>query len=160
MNIMNIMNIIKYLLLLVPSICVSIPMKPFLYDNDIKPTNYIIENYIQESKGILQYEEEKVLNDIKDKQFWEDFQKSLYAYDKLLNEAKITGEYYDIDFDEMNRGIMEELCEEMDGIEEFCIRNTKTFELTILEKEDEPLDIEKIVKRFNSNDTPYNVINY
>jgi len=157
---MNIMNIIKYLLLLVPSICVSIPMKPFLYDNDIKPTNYIIENYIQESKGILQYEEEKVLNDIKDKQFWEDFQKSLYAYDKLLNEAKITGEYYDIDFDEMNRGIMEELCEEMDGIEEFCIRDTKTFELTILEKEDEPLDIEKIVKRFNSNDTPYNVINY
>jgi len=175
-------------------------MKPFLYDNDIKPTNYIIENTIQGSKVILQYEEEKVLNDIKDKQFWidlrneensvmddikdkqflidlrkeentvmddikdkqfwEDFQKSLYAYDKLLNEAKITGEYYDIDFDEMNRGIMEELCEEMDGIEEFCIRNTKTFELTILEKEDEPLDIEKIVKRFNSNDTPYNVINY
>jgi len=197
---MNIMNIIKYLLLLVPSICVSIPVKPFLYDNDIKPTNYIIENTIQGSKVILQYEEEKVLNDIKDKQFWidlrneensvmddikdkqflidlrkeentvmddikdkqfwEDFQKSLYAYDKLLNEAKITGEYYDIDFDEMNRGIMEELCEEMDGIEEFCIRNTKTFELTILEKEDEPLDIEKIVKRFNSNDTPYNVINY
>jgi len=157
---MNIMNIIKYLLLLVPSICVSIPMKPFLYDNDIKPTNYIIENYIQESKGILQYEEEKVLNDIKDKQFWEDFQKSLYAYDKLLNEAKITGEYYDIDFDEMNRGIMEELCEEMDGIEEFCVRNTKTFELTILEKEDEPLDIEKIIKKFNSNTIPYNVINY
>ena len=100
------------------------------------------------------------MDDIKYKQFWEDFQKSLYAYDKLLNEAKITGEYYDIDFDEMNRGIMEELCEEMHGIDEFCVRDTKTFELTILEKEDEPLDVEKIVKRFNSNDTPYNVINY
>ena len=111
MNIMNTINIMKYLLLLVPSICVSIPMKPFLYDNDIKPTNYIIENNIQESKGILQNEEDKqfwidlyeeentVMNDIKDKQFWEDFQKSLYEYDNLLTEAKQTGEYYDIDFD-------------------------------------------------------------
>jgi hypothetical protein len=170
MNIMNTMNIMKYLLLLVPSICVSIPMKPFLYDNDIKPTNYIIENNIQESKGILQNEEDKqfwidlyeeentVMNDIKDKQFWEDFQKSLYKYDNLLTEAKQTGEYYDIDFDEMNRGIMEELCEEMDGIEMFCDRNTKTFELTILEKEDKPLDIEKIIKNFE--DTPYKIIDY
>ena len=170
MNIKNTMNIMKYLLLLVPSICVSIPMKPFLYDNDIKPTNYIIENNIQESKGILQYEEDRhfwvglhkeentVMNDIKEKQFWDDFQKSLYAYDNLLTEAKQTGEYYDIDFDEMNRGIMEELCEEMDGIEMFCDRNTKTYELTILEKEDKPLDIEKIIKNFD--DTPYKLIDY
>jgi len=156
-------------------------MKPFLYDNDIKPTNYIIENTIQGSKVILQYEEENtvmddikdkqfwidlrkeentVMDDIKDKQFWEDFQKSLYLYDNLLKEAKQTGEYYDIDFEEMNRGIMEELCEEMDGIEEFCDRNTKTFELTILEKEDKPLDMEEIIKKFNSNDTPYNLIDY
>jgi len=165
-------------------------MKPFLYDNDIKPTNYIIENNIQESKGILQYEKDKqfwedlheeennvmndmkdkqfwedlheeennVMNDMKDKQFWEDFKKSLYAYDKLLKEVKQTGEYYDIDFDEMNRVIMDELCEEMDDIEEFCVRNTKTFELTILEKEDKPLDIEKIIKNFD--DTPYKLINY
>ena len=53
---------------------------------------------------------------------------------------------------------MEELCEEMDGIEMFCDRNTKTFELTILEKEDKPLDIEKIIKNFE--DTPYNIIDY
>jgi len=147
-------------------------MKPFLYDNDIKPTNYIIENNIQESKGILQNEEDKqfwidlyeeentVMNDIKDKQFWEDFQKSLYEYDNLLTEAKQTGEYYDIDFDEMNRGIMEELCEEMDGIDEFCERNTKTFELTILEKEVKPLDMEEIIKKFSSNYNPYNLIDY
>ena len=160
MNIMNIMHILKYLTLLVPSICVSIPMEPFLFA-DMKPTNYIIENNIQESKVILQYEEENtVMDDIKDKQFWADFQKSLYAYDKLLEEAKETGEYYDIDFDEMNRGIMEELCEEMDGIEEFCERNTKTFELTILEKEGDPLDMGKIIKNFNSKEIPYNLINY
>ena len=220
MNIMNIMHILKYLTLLVPSICVSIPMEPFLFA-DMKPTNYIIENDIQESKVILQYEEENtvmddikdkqfwidlheeentvmddikdnqfrddlheeentvmddikdnqfwidlheeentVMDDIKDKQFWADFQKSLYAYDKLLEEAKETGEYYDIDFDEMNRGIMEELCEEMDGIEEFCERNTKTFELTILEKEGDPLDMGKIIKNFNSKEIPYNLINY
>jgi len=134
-------------------------MKPFLYDNDIKPTNFIIENNIQESKRVLLYEEENtVMNDIKDKQFWIDFKQSLYSYDKLLEEAKETGEYYDIDFDEMNRGIMEELCEEMDGIEEFCVRNTKTFELTILEKD--PLDMGKIIKNFNSNDTPFNLIDY
>tara|TARA_B110000027_G_C15980005_1_gene238277 strand:- start:88 stop:495 length:408 start_codon:yes stop_codon:yes gene_type:complete len=135
-------------------------MEPFLFA-DMKPTNYIIENNIQESKVILQYEEENtVMDDIKDKQFWADFQKSLYAYDKLLEEAKETGEYYDIDFDEMNRGIMEELCEEMDGIEEFCERNTKTFELTILEKEGDPLDMGKIIKNFNSKEIPYNLINY
>jgi len=154
-------------------------MKPFLYDNDINPTNFIIENNIQESKRVLLYEEENtvmndikdkqfwidlheeentVMNDIKDKQFWIDFKQSLYSYDKLLEEAKETGEYYDIDFDEMNRGIMEELCEEMDGIEEFCVRNTKTFELTILEKD--PLDMGKIIKNFNSNDTPFNLIDY
>ena len=157
---MNIMHILKYLTLLVPSICISIPMEPFLFA-DMKPTNYIIENNIQESKVILQYEEENtVMDDIKDKQFWDDFQKSLYAYDKLLEEAKETGEYYDIDFDEMNRGIMEELCEEMDGIEEFCERNTKTFELTILEKEGDPLDMGKIIKNFNSKEIPYNLINY
>ena len=160
MNIMNIMHILKYLTLLVPSICISIPMEPFLFA-DMKPTNYIIENNIQESKVILQYEEENtVMDDIKDKQFWADFQKSLYAYDKLLEEAKETGEYYDIDFDEMNRGIMEELCEEMDGIEEFCERNTKTFELTILEKEGDPLDMGKIIKNFNSKEIPYNLIDY
>ena len=176
MNIMNIMNIMKYLQLLVPSICVSIPMEPFLFA-DIKPTNYIVENNIQESKGILQYEEQKVsedkrflidlhgeentvMNDIKDRQFWEDFKQTLYSYDKLLEEAKETGEYYDIDFDEMNRGIMEELCEEMDGIEEFCVRNTKTFELTILEKEGDPLDMGKIIENFNSEEMPYNLINY
>ena len=51
-----------------------------------------------------------------------------------MKEAKQTGEYYNIDFEEMNRGIMEELCEEMNGIEEFCERNTETFEFTILEK--------------------------
>ena len=148
----------KFLLLVlsicVPSICVSIPLKPFLYD-DMKPANYIIENNFHDFKGILQYEEEKtvmddikdkqfwidlyeeektVMDDIKDKQFWIDFQKSLYSYDNLLKEAKQTGEYYNIDFEEMNRGIMEELCEEMNGIEEFCERNTETFELTILEK--------------------------
>ena len=160
MNIMNIMNIMKYLTLLVPSICVSIPMEPFLFD-DMKPTNYIIENNIHESKVILQYEEETtVMDDIKDKQFWIDFQKSLYEYDNLLTEAKQTGEYYDIDFDEMNRGIMEELCEEMDGIDEFCERNTKTFELTILEKEVKPLDMEEIIKKFSSNYNPYNLIDY
>ena len=156
---MNIMNIIQYLLLLVPSICVSVPMKPFLYDNDMKPNNYIIENHIQESKGILEYQE-KVFNDMKDKQFWEDFKKSLYAYGNLLKESKRTGEYYDIDFDEMNKTIMEELCEEMDGIEEFCVRNTKTFELTILEKEGDPLDMGKIIENFNSEEMPYNLINY
>ena len=180
MNIMNIMHILKYLTLLVPSICVSIPMEPFLFA-DMKPTNYIIENDIQESKVILQYEEENtvmddikdkqfwidlyeeentVMDDIKDKQFWDDFQKSLYEYDNLLTEAKQTGEYYDIDFDEMNRGIMEELCEEMDGIDEFCERNTKTFELTILEKEEKPLDMEEIIKKFSSNYNPYNLIDY
>ena len=180
MNIMNIMNIMKYLTLLVPSICVSIPMEPFLFD-DMKPTNYIIENNIHESKVILKYEEETtvmddikdkqfwidlrkeentVMDDIKDKQFWIDFQKSLYEYDNLLTEAKQTGEYYDIDFDEMNRGIMEELCEEMDGIDEFCERNTKTFELTILEKEVKPLDMEEIIKKFSSNYNPYNLIDY
>jgi len=177
---MNIMNIMKYLTLLVPSICVSIPMEPFLFD-DMKPTNYIIENNIHESKVILQYEEETtvmddikdkqfwidlrkeentVMDDIKDKQFWIDFQKSLYEYDNLLTEAKQTGEYYYIDFDEMNRGIMEELCEEMDGIDEFCERNTKTFELTILEKEVKPLDMEEIIKKFSSNYNPYNLIDY
>ena len=159
MNIMNIMNIIQYLLLLVPSICVSMPMKPFLYDDDMKPNNYIIENHIQESKGILQYQE-KVFNDIKDKQFWEDFKKSLYAYDNLLKESKQTGEYYDIDFDEMNKTIMEELCDEMDDIEEFCERNTKTFELTILEKEEEPFVMDEIIKMFTSNGTPYKLIDY
>ena len=172
MNIMNIMNIIQYLLLLVPSICVSMPMKPFLYDDDMKPNNYIIENHIQESKGILQYQEDRhfrvdlheeennVFNDMKDKQFWDDFQKSLYAYDKLLKEAKQTGEYYDIDFDEMNKTIMEELCDEMDDIEEFCERNTKTFELTILEKEEEPFVMDEIIKMFTSNGTPYKLIDY
>jgi hypothetical protein len=212
---MNIMHM-KYLTLLVPSICVSIPMEPFLF-TDIKPTNYIIENNIQESKAILQYEEQKVsednqfwidlheeentvmndikdnqlridlheeentamndikdnqfwidlheeentvMNDIKDRQFWIDFKQSLYSYDKLLEESKETGEYYDIDFDEMNRNIMEELCEEMDGIEEFCVRNTKTFELTILEKEEDPLDMGKIIKNFNSKKIPYNLIKY
>jgi len=75
MNIMNIMHILKYLTLLVPSICVSIPMEPFLFA-DMKPTNYIIENNIQESKVILQYEEENtVMDDIKDKQFWIDLMK-------------------------------------------------------------------------------------
>jgi len=134
-------------------------MKPFLYDDDMKPNNYIIENHIQESKGILQYQE-KVFNDIKDKQFWEDFKKSLYAYDNLLKESKQTGEYYDIDFDEMNKTIMEELCDEMDDIEEFCERNTKTFELTILEKEEEPFVMDEIIKMFTSNYTPYNLIEY
>ena len=78
MNIMNIMHILKYLTLLVPSICVSIPMEPFLFA-DMKPTNYIIENDIQESKVILQYEEENtVMDDIKDNQFSFYLQKHQY----------------------------------------------------------------------------------
>ena len=155
------MNIIFNIIMSVQYVLAAIPLDPFMYD-EIQSDKYIIDNAVSDSTQLLQYDENSMVNDMKDKQFWEDFQKSLHAYDKLLNETKITGEYYDIDFDEMNRGIMEELCEEMDGIEEFCVRNTKTFELTILEKEkeDEPLDVEKIVKRFNSNDTPYNVINY
>ena len=130
-------------------------------DDLYEEENTVMDDIKDKQFWIDLYEEENtVMDDIKDKQFWADFQKSLYAYDKLLEEAKETGEYYDIDFDEMNRGIMEELCEEMDGIEEFCERNTKTFELTILEKEGDPLDMGKIIKNFNSKEIPYNLINY
>ena len=131
------------------------PLGPFMYD-EIQSGKYLIDNVVSDSTQLLQYDGNNMVNDMKDKQFWEDFQKSLYLYGNLLKESKQTGEYYDIDFEEMNRTIMEELCLEMgDEIDYMCTRNTKTYELTILSDVSNPFDIDKINILSNDNTNPF-----
>ena len=126
-----------------------------MYD-EIQSDKYIIDNVVSDSTSLLQYDGNSMMNDMKDKQFWDDFLKSLYLYGNLLKETKQTGEYYDIDFEEMNRTIMEELCFEMgDEIDYMCKRDTKTYELTILSDVNNPFDIEKINKLSNDKTNPY-----
>jgi hypothetical protein len=144
---MRIHHILIFLLIL-PIVYSSIAMKPFMYD-EIQPDKYIIENVVSDSTALLQYdkdEEEQVFTDIKGNQLLEDIIESLYTYDKLLKKAKKTGEYYKIDWDKMNKEIIDELCLEMgDEIDYMCDRDTKTYELTILEEPDEFIDINNIL---------------
>jgi len=131
------------------------PLVPFMYD-EIQSGKYMIDNVVSDSTQLLQYDENNMTNDMKDKQFWEDFQKSLYLYGNLLKESKQTGEYYDIDFEEMNRTIMEELCFEMgDEIDYMCTRDKKTYELTILSDVSNPFDIDKINILSNDKTNPF-----
>ena len=81
--------------------------------------------------------------------------KSIDDYYILLKDFEKTGDLDDIDWDTMNREIMEELCEEMKGeIDDICERNTKTFELTIFNNINESVNIDDIIK-LSYNDNPY-----
>ena len=152
---MKIMNIIFNIIMSVQYVIASIPLAPFMYD-EIQSDKYIIDNVVSDSTSLLQYDGNSMMNDMKDKQLWDDFLKSLYLYGDLLKETKQTGEYYDIDFEEMNRTIMEELCFEMgDEIDYMCKRDTKTYELTILSDVNNPIDIDKINKLSNDKTNPY-----
>ena len=152
---MKIMKIMINIIMSLQYVIASIPLAPFMYD-EIKSDKYIIDNVVSDSTELLQYDGNSMKNDMKDKQFWDDFLKSLYLYGNLLKETKQTGEYYDIDFEEMNRTIMEELCFEMgDEIDYMCKRDTKTYELTILSDVNNPIDIDKINKLSNDKTNPY-----
>jgi len=149
------MKIMINIIMSLQYVIASIPLAPFMYD-EIKSDKYIIDNVVSDSTELLQYDGNSMKNDMKDKQFWDDFLKSLYLYGNLLKETKQTGEYYDIDFEEMNRTIMEELCFEMgDEIDYMCKRDTKTYELTILSDVNNPIDIDKINKLSNDKTNPY-----
>ena len=131
---MNIMNIIKCIILIsfVHS-SISIPLKPFLYDDNISPSQYIVKidpAFFTVSKEIMNNNNDISNNDDKDDKlksdiFWKDMNDSLQNYAALLKEIKLD-ESISIDWDKMNKEIMDELCEEMKGdIDEyFCRRNT------------------------------------
>ena len=152
---MKIMKVIFNITMYVQYVIAVKPLVPFMYD-EIQSGKYMIDNVVSDSTQLLQYDGNNMVNDMKDKQFWEDFQKSLYLYGNLLKESKQTGEYYDIDFEEMNRTIMEELCFEMgDEIDYMCTRDKKTYELTILSDVSNPFDIDKINILSNDKTNPY-----
>ena len=152
---MKIMKVIFNITMYVQYVIAVKPLVPFMYD-EIQSGKYMIDNVVSDSTQLLQYDENNMTNDMKDKQFWEDFQKSLYLYGNLLKESKQTGEYYDIDFEEMNRTIMEELCFEMgDEIDYMCTRDKKTYELTILSDVSNPFDIDKINILSNDKTNPF-----
>ena len=164
---MNIMNIIKCIILIsfVQS-SRSIPLKPFLYDDNISPSQYIVKNDLSESKEIIIH---SVMNDndynkddkIKSDIFWKDMNDSLQNYATLLKEIKLD-ESINIDWDKMNKEIMNELCEEMKGdIDEyFCRRNTMTFELEVFNDLKDPLVIDELINKINTENSPYTASKY
>ena len=165
---MNIMNIIKCILLLISLVhsSRSIPLKPFLYDDNISPSQYIVKNDLSESKEIIIH---SVMNDndynkddkIKSDIFWKDMNDSLQNYAALLKEIKLD-ESISIDWDKMNKEIMDELCEEMKGdIDEyFCERNTMTFELEVFNDLNDPLVIDELINKINTENSPYTASKY
>ena len=165
---MNIMNIIKCILLLISLVhsSRSIPLKPFLYDDNISPSQYIVKNDLSESKEIIIH---SVMNDndynkddkIKSDIFWKDMNDSLQNYAALLKEIKLD-ESISIDWDKMNKEIMDELCEEMKGdIDEyFCRRNTMTFELEVFNDLKDPLVIDELINKINTENSPYTASKY
>ena len=165
---MNIMNIIKCILLLISLVhsSRSIPLKPFLYDDNISPSQYIVNNDLSESKTMIHsdilnndddYNDDKIKSDI----FWKDMNDSLQNYAALLKEIKLD-ESISIDWDKMNKEIMDELCEEMKGdIDEyFCRRNTMTFELEVFNDLKDPLVIDELINKINTENSPYTASKY
>jgi len=162
------MNIIKCILLLISLVhsSRSIPLKPFLYDDNISPSQYIVKNDLSESKEIIIH---SVMNDndynkddkIKSDIFWKDMNDSLQNYAALLKEIKLD-ESISIDWDKMNKEIMDELCEEMKGdIDEyFCRRNTMTFELEVFNDLKDPLVIDELINKINTENSPYTASKY
>ena len=169
---MNIMNIIKCIILisLVHS-SRSIPLKPFLYDDNISPSQYIVKidpAFFTVSKEIMNNndisnnddddddKDDKLKSDI----FWKDMNDSLQNYAALLKEIKLD-ESISIDWDKMNKEIMDELCEEMKGdIDEyFCERNTMTFELEVFNDLKDPLVIDELINKINTENSPYTASN-
>ena len=165
---MNIMNIIECILLLISFVhsSSSIPLKPFLYDVNFSPSQYIVKNDLSESKEIIIH---SVMNDndynkddkIKSDIFWKDMNDSLQNYATLLKEIKLD-ESISIDWDKMNKEIMDELCEEMKGdIDEyFCRRNTMTFELEVFNDLKDPLVIDELINKINTENSPYTASKY
>ena len=159
---MNIMNIIKCILLLISLVhsSRSIPLKPFLYDDNISPSQYIVKNDLSESKEITIHsdnDDDKLKYDT----FWKDMNDSLQNYATLLKEIKLD-ESINIDWDKMNKEIMNELCEEMKGdIDEyFCERNTMTFELEVFNDLNDPLVIDELINKINTENSPYTASKY
>ena len=168
---MNIMNIIKCIILIsfVHS-SRSIPLKPFLYDDNISPSQYIVKidpAFFTVSKEIMNNndisnndddddKDDKIKSDI----FWKDMNDSLQNYATLLKEIKLD-ESISIDWDKMNKEIMDELCEEMKGdIDEyFCRRNTMTFELEVFNDLKDPLVIDELINKINTENSPYTASN-
>ena len=166
---MNIMNIIKCIILIsfVQS-SRSIPLKPFLYDDNISPSQYIVKidpAFFTVSKEIMNNDilnndddkDDKIKSDI----FWKDMNDSLQNYAALLKEIKLD-ESISIDWDKMNKEIMDELCEEMKGdIDEyFCRRNTMTFELEVFNDLKDPLVIDELINKINTKNSPYTASKY
>ena len=170
---MNIMNIIKCILLLISFVhsSRSIPLKPFLYDDNISPSQYIVKidpAFFTVSKEIMNNndisnndddnddKDDKLKSDI----FWKDMNDSLQNYAALLKEIKLD-ESISIDWDKMNKEIMDELCEEMKGdIDEyFCRRNTMTFELEVFNDLKDPLVIDELINKINTENSPYTASN-
>jgi len=155
------MNIIECILLLISFVhsSTSIPLKPFLYDLNFSPSQYIVKNDLSESKEIT------INSDIDDKLkydiFWKDMNDSLQNYATLLKEIKLD-ESISIDWDKMNKEIMDELCEEMKGdIDEyFCRRNTMTFELEVFNDLKDPLVIDELINKINTENSPYTASKY
>ena len=113
------------------------------------------------SKEVSQY------NDKNDNKLWENFTDELYNYSQLLKETKKSGNLDNIDWNKMNREIVEELCEEMDDDDDMkdymCSRDIKTYELTILKENDddnhdEQIIIDEIIQKCNTENTPYTLI--
>ena len=174
------MNFIKCIILLISFVhsSRSIPLKPFLYDDNISPSQYIVKidpAFFTVSKEIMNNDilnnddddKDDILNNDDDKDdklksdiFWKDMNDSLQNYAALLKEIKLD-ESISIDWDKMNKEIMDELCEEMKGdIDEyFCRRNTMTFELEVFNDLKDPLVIDELINKINTENSPYTASN-
>ena len=165
------MNFIKCIILLISFVhsSRSIPLKPFLYDDNISPSQYIVKidpAFFTVSKEIMNNNDILNNNDDKDDKiksdiFWKDMNDSLQNYATLLKEIKLD-ESISIDWDKMNKEIMDELCEEMKGdIDEyFCRRNTMTFELEVFNDLKDPLVIDELINKINTENSPYTASKY
>ena len=165
------MNFIKCIILLISFVhsSRSIPLKPFLYDDNISPSQYIVKidpAFFTVSKEIMNNNDILNNNDDKDDKiksdiFWKDMNDSLQNYATLLKEIKLD-ESISIDWDKMNKEIMDELCEEMKGdIDEyFCRRNTMTFELEVFNDLKDPLVIDELISKINTENSPYTASKY
>jgi hypothetical protein len=131
----------------------------FSYNTEIPNTNtYIVENHIEKSNDIQVYGLES--NSYHDGQtnysdkYLKEFHGSLKKYYELIEEMKITGDYYYVDWDKQNEEIINELCdemyEEMNGIFGLCdVPDPKTFILEILPDGNKITDVKKIIDKSN-----------
>ena len=121
-------------------------------------SNEINNNQIQLYNGPLKddddkkkYEEEKIL--------LENIRNSIREYYLMLRELKSSTTYKNIDWKSYNDSILSELCIEgvidEDLYEDVCAPYIKTYQLDILLNENDTMDIDEIIEKYNKKNKRY-----